>query len=232
MHIQDLILLVIGSKKDKRLRGRTTLQKQLYFLSVLKDVDLGFHPHYYGPYSSWVAKNLDILVNCGFLNEVTETFSSDQNIFGEICRHTYSLTPDGETILPEIRKTEEYQRWQDALKRINNDGDSHPLLAGIKDFNKLSIAAKVHYIANMEERVTTEQIREIANTYDWNIDDSEIEEVSSFLQALYRQTSKNSLQNSITAPSDRKVKNAEKQRQIPDHKPLVSSQQLSIEGLT
>ena len=52
MHIQDLILLVIGNEKNKNLQGRTILQKKLYFLSVLKEIDLGFGPHYYGPYSS------------------------------------------------------------------------------------------------------------------------------------------------------------------------------------
>ena len=235
MHIQDLILLVIGNENGKSLKGRTTLQKKLYFLSVLEGVDLGFHPHYYGPYSNWVSENLDILVNCGFLNEVTETFSSDQNIFGEIRRHTYSLTSDGETILHEIRKEEEYQRWQDALERINKDGigqyprDSYPLFAGTNDFNKLSIAAKIHYIVNMEECVTTEQIRKIAQTYGWHIKNSEIEEVSSFLKAL---SSMNSPQHSITAPPDRKVKNDEKQKQTPDHKHPDSSPQLPITGIT
>ena len=96
MHIQDLILLVIGNEEDKSLQGRTILQKKLYFLSVLKGIELGFGPHYYGPYSSWVAENLDILVSARFLKEVTETFPTDQNIFGEIRRHTYSLTPDGD----------------------------------------------------------------------------------------------------------------------------------------
>ena len=74
MHIQDLILLVVGSEEEKSLRGRTTLQKKLYFLSVLEKTDLGFRPHYYGPYSSWVARNLDILVSTGFLKESNGDF--------------------------------------------------------------------------------------------------------------------------------------------------------------
>ena len=44
MHIQDLILLVIGNEEDKSLQGRTILQKKLYFLSVLKGIELGFGP--------------------------------------------------------------------------------------------------------------------------------------------------------------------------------------------
>ncbi len=211
MHIQDLILLAIGSEKDKRLRGRTTLQKKLYFLSVLGDIDLGFHPHYYGPYSSWVSENLDILVNCGFLKEVMETFATDRNIFGEIRRHTYSLTSDGKIVLNEILKEDEDQRWQNVLAHINEQ----PLA---NDFKKLSIAAKVHYIANIKERITTEQIREIAKAYGWYIRGSKTQELSSFFEAL-------------TTPPDKKVKNVEK-RQISDDKNSVLSKQLSITGLT
>ena len=74
MHIQDLILFVIESEGEDGLRGRTLLQKKLYFLSILEKVDLGFAPHYYGPYSSLVAENLDILVSARFLNEGNRDF--------------------------------------------------------------------------------------------------------------------------------------------------------------
>ena len=176
MHIQDLILLVIGSEENG-IRGRTLLQKKLYFLSKLKGVDHGFRPHYYGPYSSLVAENLDILVSARFLNEVTETFETDQNIFGEIRRHTYYLTPDGDTVMEEIRKEDEYANWKQALDTLN----SHPVA---RDFNTLSIAAKVYYIVNRQGRSTTEQIQEVAKEYDWDIDDSQIENVRSFLEDL------------------------------------------------
>ena len=96
---------------------------------------------------------------------------------GEIRRHTYSLTPNGETIMDEIEKEKEYKSWPDALERIN----AQPLA---NDFNKLSIAAKVHYIVNRQGKATTEQIQQVAKEYGWNIDDSEIKEVSSFLEKL------------------------------------------------
>lgn len=177
MHIQDLILLVIGNEKDKSLQGRTILQKKLYFFSVLKKIDLGFGPHYYGPYSSWVAENLDILVSARFLKEVTETFSTDRNIFGEIRRHTYSLTPDGDIIMDEIRQENGCESWEDVLKPLNEHRSAN-------DFNTLSIAAKVHYIVNRQGRTTTKQIQEVAKEYDWDIDDLQIENVRSFLEDL------------------------------------------------
>ncbi len=178
MHIQDKILLVVGSEEGSGLQGRTILQKKLYFLSVvLKDNTLGFGPHYYGPYSRLVAENLDILVNARFLKEVTETFPTDENIFGEIRRHTYSLTSDGKDVMGEIEKDDVYADWKHALETLNRQ----PLA---RDFNTLSIAAKVYYIVNRQKRATTEQIQQVAKEYGWNIDDSQIEKVRSFLEAL------------------------------------------------
>ena len=177
MHIQDLILLVIGSENNKSLQGRTLLQKKLYFLSELKGVDHGFRPHYYGPYSSLVAENLDVLVSARFLNEEKETFETDQNIFGEIRRHTYSLTSDGDIVMEEIRKEAEYTDWEQKLDMLNNQ----PLA---NDFNMLSIAAKVYYIVDRQGRTTTEQIRQIAQEYKWNLNKAQIESVRSFLEDL------------------------------------------------
>ena len=177
MHVQDLILLVIGNEEDKNLKGRTLLQKKLYFLSVLGKTDFGFGPHYYGPYSSLVAENLDILVSARFLKEVTETFSTDQNIFGEIRRHTYSLTSDGDIIMDEIRKETKYTDWKQALDRLNSQESAN-------DFNTLSIAAKVHYIVNQQKKTTTKQIRQIAQEYGWDLNKLQIESVRSFLENL------------------------------------------------
>ena len=178
MHIQDKILLVIGSEEDKCLQGRTILQKKLYFLSILlKDDSLGFGPHYYGPYSSWVAENLDILVSARFLKEVAETFPTDQNIFGEIRRHTYSLTSDGGDVMGEIEKDADYKHWKKAIDRLNKQELAN-------DFNTLSIAAKVYYIVNRKGSATIDQIREVAKDYGWEINKSQVENVRTFLEGL------------------------------------------------
>lgn len=178
MHIQDLILLVIGSENEgKSLRGRTTLQKKLYFLSVLNKTDLGFRPHYYGPYSRLVAENLDILVYARFLKEVTETFPTDENIFGEMRRHTYSLSSDGKDVMGEIEKDDEYANWKHALDTLNSQSLAN-------DFNTLSIAAKVYYIVNRQESATPEQIRKVAKEFGWKLKEAQIENVFSFLESL------------------------------------------------
>ena len=107
------------------------------------NIDLGFSPHHYGPYSSYVASHLDSLVNCGLLKEVTESFatvSDEQNVFGERRRHTYSIPdniePVWQDIQQDIQGKPQFYEWQNAINRINEQPIS-------KHFNKLSIAAKV-----------------------------------------------------------------------------------------
>ena len=107
MYTMDILLLVVKSAGENGLaRGRTLLQKKVYFLSQLMNIDLGFSAHYYGPYSGLVAGNLASLVNHGFLEERTEVFETTppRNRFGEKNRYTYLLTDDAEEFVERTLK--------------------------------------------------------------------------------------------------------------------------------
>ena len=175
MYMMDVILLVIYEAGEEGLRGRTLLQKKLYFLSVLMDVNLDFTAHRYGPYSSAVAGQLASLVGHEFVREETESF--DRSVFGEIRRHTYSLTEEAHEVWSDIEKEQDFSKWKDALDRIN----AQPISG---DFNQLSIAAKVHYIVNWREKSTVEEVRQVAKKYGWNVSEEDIESVLSFLTKL------------------------------------------------
>ncbi len=185
MHIIDILLLVVKNEGENGLRGRTLLQKKIYFLSVLMDVDLGFTPHYYGPYSSFVAAHLDGLVNYGVLKETTESFataSGEQTPWGEIRKHTYiySIIPEvAEEVWSAAQGKPDFDEWSQKLKFINDQK-----LAC--DSNKLSIAAKVHYIVSWEGNgpLTLPQVQQIAEEYNWKIDKESIKNVLSFLEQL------------------------------------------------
>ena len=177
MHITDVLLLVVESEGEDGLCGRTLLQKKVYFLSVLLNEPYGFSAHYYGPYSSYVAGNLESLVNCGFVDEKTEAFataSADRNR-----RHTYTLTNDGREVWNGIAKDPEsdFEKWKVELDRINVQPISN-------DFNKLSIAAKVHYIINWRKKGTIEEVKQVAKEYNWDVAEKDIGSVLSFLTAL------------------------------------------------
>ena len=175
MYTIDILLLVVKSEPDNRLRGRTLLQKKVYFLSILMGVNFDFTAHRYGPYSSMLAGHLDSLVAHGFLNEDIESF--DRNVFGEIRRHTYFLTDEAEELWRDIENDPELSKWKKKLERINAHEIAH-------DFNKISIAAKVHYIVNWRGKSTITEVKQVAKEYGWKVDKDDIKSVLSFLTHL------------------------------------------------
>ena len=180
MYTIDILLLVIRGEGENGLQGRTLLQKKVYFLSVLMGVNLDFSPYHYGPYSSLVAGHLNSLVSHGFLEEKVESFASDSTdsrIPSEMRRHTYTLTREGNEVWSDIKKESDFGKWKDALDLINKQPISN-------DFNKLSIAAKVHYIVNWRKKGTIKEVRQVAEEYGWEVDDKDIEGVLSFLAEL------------------------------------------------
>ena len=180
MYTIDMLLLVVNSENEGKLRGRTLLQKKIYFLSILMGVNFDFSAHRYGPYSSLIAGHLDSLVAHGFLNEEIESFakaSADRNVFGEIRRHTYSLTDEAREVWSDIESEPNFREWKSRLDLINEQPISN-------DFNKLSIAAKVHYIVNWRKKATKSEVKQVAKEYDWKMEEDDIEGVLSFLTEL------------------------------------------------
>ena len=135
MYTIDILLLVVKEAGESGLRGRTLLQKKVYFLSELMKVDLGFSAHYYGPYSGSVAGNLASLVSHGFIKENTEVFETTppRNVFGEIHRHTYFLTDEAEELWDDIKNDPEFPEWKRELDHIN----AHEIAHDFKNFPSL-----------------------------------------------------------------------------------------------
>ena len=48
----------------------------------------------------------------------------------------------------------------------------------------LSIAAKVHYIVSWQGQSTIEEVKQIAEEYGWDVDETDIENVLFFLEEL------------------------------------------------
>jgi uncharacterized protein YwgA len=170
------VLLAVSEEENSRLEGRTLLQKKLYFLSVLRKEDYQFRPHYYGPYSEKVADAVDSLVASGFLIENTEVFPT-ANVFGEGKRYSYTITEDGLELFNFSKKNKDFVEWQKALSKINSFDIS-------KDFNLLSIAAKMHYILSEDKQLSANNIRDKAKELGWQITVEEINKVAKDLVSL------------------------------------------------
>ena len=92
-------------------------------------------------------------------------------------RHTYFLTDEAEELWDDIKNDPEVREWKRELDRINAHEIAH-------DFNKLSIAAKVHYIVNWRGKDTVAEVKQVAAEYGWKVEQSDIKSVLSFLTDL------------------------------------------------
>ena len=175
MRISDIILTVIDH--NGRFTGRTLLQKAIFFLNELADLNISFRPYYYGPYSSDVAIALENLVTIGFLNEIEERYSTGWNVWGEVRRYTFKLTDEGKEIIKNIKRTSDYKNIKNILDKLGKFAES-------KDYDKLSKAAKIYHIIKSKGEITKVGIKEEAKKLGWNLNKEEITDMSSFLAKL------------------------------------------------
>lgn len=172
----DAILLVVDQESGKIVRGRTLLQKKLYFLSVLCDLDFGFGPHFYGPYSSLVSGELGALLSVGFLEESSK--SSDERVgkARDLRRYDYRLTSAGQEVVASY--ADWVQPYNEAIRQIN----AHPIA---RNANLLSVAAKVHLIVSQLGTATEDDIRLRASELGWDLSDTDLDGVVQYLTHLH-----------------------------------------------
>ena len=90
---------VIAAHPERRLVGRTRLQKEIWFLQRKgMPSDYDFKLHYYGPYSEGVQADINLLERFGMVNETTRPTKDDQ-LFS-----SFEASPEAE--LPEIKPFE------------------------------------------------------------------------------------------------------------------------------
>lgn len=161
--------------------GTTKLQKTIYFLGVLTGAldQLGYRPHYYGPYSDTVAAALNRLKALGFVQQSSlHTGAVDGDGF-EITRKDFELTDQGRSIAQQ-KATENPVIWRkirDAVARFKEAGEI--------DYMKMSVAAKTFYILSTKGTpATSVELSESAKSLGWNPKPDEIVESVGFLKGL------------------------------------------------
>jgi uncharacterized protein YwgA len=172
--VRDYILL--GYKAfDGSVRGKTMLQKRMYFLSVMLNVDLGFGPHYYGPYSSAVASGNIELKSLGFLQEYSAGWGVDHRGF-EMARYDYSLTDEGKEFADAKAKANAdlWTNVQRAAEVITKAGDLN--------YMEMSIAAKAYFaLTKLRGSASLDEIHGLLPQFGWNVSKEELEKATSFL---------------------------------------------------
>lgn len=172
-----LTLLAVGGE----IRGRTKLQKTVYFLGILtKSLDeLGYRPHYYGPYSDAVASAVNRLKALGFVQQSSLHTGTLSDAGFEIARHDFKLTDEGEKIAREKADSnpEAWRTLHDAAARFKQAGDV--------DYMKMAVAAKTFFVLSEKGKpATVAELSESAKALAWNMQPAEVLDSVKFLQSL------------------------------------------------
>ena len=162
MEATELILSVLGNSPEP-IDGRTAIQKISYFSSLRVGVDMGYRPHFYGPYSPVLASLLENLVGLGFVEEKPRLTLRGRTMY------SYSLTDDGYKLLDEIRKREPSEFA--AVRRVV---DRSKKIAG-NSINVLSWAAKANFLLSQKgQEISYEEVKEAGKRFGWKLSDEEI----------------------------------------------------------
>jgi uncharacterized protein YwgA len=133
-----LTLLAVGGE----IRGRTKLQKTVYFFGVLSNAlpELGFRPHFYGPYSDAITEGLSKLKSRDFVTEWVLSAGTIGARGFEIARHDFRLTEAGRKIAEQKAQANPlvWKKLEEVAQRVRAAGDI--------DYMRMSVAAKTFFM--------------------------------------------------------------------------------------
>jgi len=178
MKIRHLILMVLDACGGK-INSKTKLHKEIYFLALLLNRDLGFKAHYYGPYSVEVENALDELIGAGFVDIKRDIWGIDTRYGFEAKRYNFSLTESGRKFVRVLAEEspDEYKEVKTLVERLKEMGDP--------DYLSLSIAAKAYFILDKEGKpLTKEQIKEKAKEFRWKVNEMDVDIAINILKNL------------------------------------------------
>jgi uncharacterized protein YwgA len=94
----SLLIAVFGFHNEKKIEGRTRIQKEICLLKFKAKIPFTFNykSYYYGPYSEELSETINTLVGVKLLKETA--FSVGYNSY----RYDYSLTEQGEILFKKI----------------------------------------------------------------------------------------------------------------------------------
>jgi uncharacterized protein YwgA len=180
MNTYDFVHLTLAAMGGE-IRGRTKLQKTVYFLGVITNSldELGYRAHFYGPYSAEVGDAIDQLKSLGFVDQNVASAGSVDSAGFEVARYDYKLSEQGRTVVEQKKQAfpAEWRKIDKAaaiLKRAKNE-----------DYVKLSIAAKTYFMLGEKKGTATKaELAELASKFGWSVTKEQVEEAASYLKSL------------------------------------------------
>ena len=163
---RDLIILILEAAfmSSDQVNGKTSIQKIAYFSVSSLGIDNDFKPHYFGPYSHQITSSVEELISLGFVEEKVAFTQNKRKMY------SYSLTQDGKLYSSKLSKTlknifQEIKKIVDSINQIQQD-----------QINRLSCAAKIHYLNNITKsnKIDIDTAIKNARKLGWNMNEQQI----------------------------------------------------------
>lgn len=179
MDLRDFITLTLLAV-DGEVQGKTKLQKLVYFVGALTDSldELGYRPHFYGPYSDDVGYAVRQLRAIGVLDQNETEWGYDRSGF-EIKRYDFRLNDSGKEYARKLagRNAEMWKAIQAAIENYKRAGD--------RDYMDLSIAAKTYFLLGQRKGTSDErEMAKLAPRFGWSVSADKIKEAARYLEKL------------------------------------------------
>jgi uncharacterized protein len=180
MNAYDFVHLTFLAMKNHEIKGNTKLQKTVYFLGLRTGLEeeLGYRPHFYGPYSDEVADAVGRLKALGFLDHSHAGVGSVDSRGFEVVRSDYRLNDDGRKVA-EIKKKKFEKEWGEIERGA---AELETLLT--KDYMQLSIAAKIKFmLGERQDRspVKPNELAAMASRFGWSVTPEQVQSAASWL---------------------------------------------------
>lgn len=180
MNTYDFVHLALHAMGGE-IRGKTKFQKTVYFLGLLTDTveDLGYRPHFYGPYSSEVAGAADQLRALGFATQTVASGGAVDQAGFEVARYDLRLTEEGER-MAQAKAKGHPKEWD----KISNSAEILKK-ANEQDYLKLSIAAKTCFMLGQRRGIA--RIHDLvahAKNFGWSVTPDQVRDAARFLASI------------------------------------------------
>lgn len=167
--------------ENGEIKGKTLLQKKVYFLGLLSNKldELGYHAHYYGPYSPEVAAATGQLRALGFLELNVSTGGGFDSRGFEVARYDFKLTHDGkDAALRKLNALSKPERevLEHAAEKLKSAGEI--------DYMKLSMAAKSHFILRDNRALTKDEVSQVAEKFSWKLAADQVKDAAGYLMKI------------------------------------------------
>ena len=163
------------------IKGKTKLQKTIYFMGIMSDSlrDLGYQPHFYGPFSADVADAVGRLKSVGFVHETSEaTGFIDKSGFEQV-RYDYRLSKLGKLIAQKKAKRHPglWKKINLATRQLKNAGDP--------DYLNLAIAAKTYFMLGEKKGASSyHELTKLASKFGWSVKPTQVKQAAQFLKKI------------------------------------------------